>query len=418
MNGHDDRVRGFAAFPPGRRVRAGRSWWGDAWIRALEDTSLDQTLLRRGRRYAGAGHVGPITVSPGRVAADVHDGDEEILYRTRVFVEPLTDAQWDRFCDQVAVKAGHLAALLDREMPRELVVAADDVGVPLLPGVGELQPECDCPEWGHPCRHGAALCYQVAWLLDADPFLLLLIRGRGERELLAGLRQRTARVAAVEADTASAPAGVPAEQVFNRPDPPPPSVRIDLPEPVGAPPTLPDGPGIAAWSLRVLVDNAAARATMLLDLVDRSDPNTDVGGPVVPVDEWSDAVRLAASGADGPTLARLRRAVDRPGRDFDRAVRAWECGGRTGLAVLTGSWRPAPPVLARARVRLRAGWVGDEVPQPRVWRNRWTFPDRQAQLRYGPDGRWYPYRERADGWWPAGPPRVDPVEVLADLFGE
>jgi hypothetical protein len=39
-------------------------------------------------------------------------------------------------------------------------------------------------------------------------------------------------------------------------------------------------------------------------------------------------------------------------------------------------------------------------------------------LRYGQDGRWYPYREAADGeWWPAGAPRDDPAEALADLLG-
>lgn len=411
MSADNDRVRGFAAFPPGRRGRQHRSWWGDAWIRALEETSLDHTLLRTGRRYASAGQVGPITVSPGRVAADVHDGDGNVLYRSRVLVERLTDAQWTRFLEQVVTRAGHVAALLDRELPRELVGAADEAGVPLLPGVGDLQPECDCPDWGLPCRHAAALCYQVAWLLDADPFVLLLIRGRGERELLAALR-RTVRAGAGEAEVADGSAGVPATQVFARPDPP-------LPAPVssvgaaGLP--LPGGPGLAAEALRGLVDNAADRAGVLLRLVDGG-PTGDGGG--LPADEWSDAVRLAAGGVDGPALARLRRVADRPAREFDRAVRAWRYGGHEGLAVLTEPWQPAPAQLSRVRDALRAGWAGDELPLPRVWRNRWTFPDRRVQLRYGRDGRWYPYREEAGGdWWPAGEPGTDPVPVLADLFG-
>ncbi|MBF9133650.1 hypothetical protein I0C86_32650, partial [Plantactinospora sp. S1510] len=122
--------------------------------------------------------------------------------------------------------------------------------------------------------------------------------------------------------------------------------------------------------------------------------------------------------AGGPALARLRRASGRPAREFSRAVRAWEYGGHAGLAVLEESWRPPAAGLARARARLGAGWAGDELPEPQVWRNRWTFPDRRAQLRYGQDGRWYPYREAADGeWWPAGVPRNDPVEALADLLG-
>ncbi|OSC47127.1 hypothetical protein B5181_42380, partial [Streptomyces sp. 4F] len=74
-------------------------------------------------------------------------------------------------------RPGHIAALLDKELPHSLA----DCGVPLLPGPGDLAPQCSCPDSGHPCKHAAALCYQTARLLDADPFVLLLLRGRGER---------------------------------------------------------------------------------------------------------------------------------------------------------------------------------------------------------------------------------------------
>ena len=190
----DDRIRGFPPFPPpGKRAsHFARSWWGKAWVQAMEDTSLDRELLTRGRAYARTGHVGPITVSPGRIAAPVHD-DHDTPYHSVVFVEQLTGAEWERFLDEVAAKSGHIAALLDRDMPHDLVEAAEDAGVRLLPGVGDLEPECDCPDWGHPCTHAAALCYQASWLLDSDPFVLLLMRGRGERELLDELQRRNAR---------------------------------------------------------------------------------------------------------------------------------------------------------------------------------------------------------------------------------
>ncbi|MDA0638831.1 hypothetical protein OUY22_35930, partial [Nonomuraea sp. MCN248] len=179
-------ARGFPAFPRRRAgARFATTWWGRAWLQALHDTSLDQTLLQQGRAYAKAGQLGPITVSPGRLAA-VAEHEHDAVVR----VEQLSDAAWDRFLDQVAAKAGHIAALLDRDMPHDLVRAAEAAGVPLLPEVGDLEPECSCPEWA--CRHTAALCYQASWLLDADPFVLLLLRGRGERELIEALRLRDA----------------------------------------------------------------------------------------------------------------------------------------------------------------------------------------------------------------------------------
>ncbi|MFE0775612.1 SWIM zinc finger family protein [Streptomyces sp. NPDC058861] len=53
-------------------------------------------------------------------------------------------------------------------------------------------PHCSCPDWGDPCKHAAALYYQVARLLDHDPFVLLLLRGGGEGELMRDLHQRNA----------------------------------------------------------------------------------------------------------------------------------------------------------------------------------------------------------------------------------
>lgn len=181
-------ARGFPAFPAGarRRARFARSWWGNAWITAIEDAALDNNQMKIGRKYAYAGQVGPITVSHGRIAATVY-GSDRTPHAASVHIAQLTDAEWARLLDWVAAKAGYIAALLDREMPHDLT-AAD---VPLLPQMTDLEPECDCEGWELPCRHAAALSYQVAWLLDEDPFVLLLIRGRGEADLLDELQLRS-----------------------------------------------------------------------------------------------------------------------------------------------------------------------------------------------------------------------------------
>lgn len=378
-------VRGFPAFPPGRRQA--RTWWGKAWIKAMEDTSLDAFQLKRGRRYASAGMVSAITISPGRIAADVNDEAEDASYRTVVLVSRLSDAEWDRFGEQVAAKAGHIAALLDRDMPRELVETAADADVPLLPGIGDLEPECDCPSWELPCKHAAALCFQVSWLLDDDPFLLLLMRGRAGTELLADLQLRTAR---------SAVAGTPALQAYERKLPPLP----DLDRPIGqsqALDELPPGPGIDPAGLRMLAADAALRASALL-----------AGQPRVDLDEWQDSVRLAATHG-----VSLRDNSARP-EDFDLAVRSWEQGGATGLSVLETSWTPPAPVLARAAAALAAAWEG-EVSDATFDGNRWTWPERGWQLRYGPDSRWYPYHLESGSWHPAGHPDPDPVTALTRL---
>ncbi|TDD52988.1 hypothetical protein E1286_07985 [Nonomuraea terrae] len=368
--------RGFAAFPPQRAgARFATTWWGRAWIKAMEDTSLDQTLLRRGRAYAKTGRLGPITVSPGRIAAVAEDE-----YDTVVAVEQLGDAEWERFLDQVAAKAGHIAALLDRDMPHELVADADDAAVPLLPSVGDLTPECSCPDWGHPCVHAAALCYQVSWLLDADPFVLLLMRGRGERELIEALQRRDTP----RAGAAGAPRGVPAAEAFAAGVPP-------LPQPppfevVFTAPALEPGAGVDVAALAALAASAAARARELL-----------LRGRLPDLTPHQDHVRLAADhGLDAGVGA--------------AAVEIWRYGGADGLDTLETSWTPPSRDLARAQARLEAGWEGAGPPAIRAWRNRWTLGDRQ--MRYGRDGRWYPFARRGDEWWPAGPPERDPATLM------
>ncbi|WP_346780016.1 SWIM zinc finger family protein, partial [Streptomyces sp. S3(2020)] len=167
------------------------TWWGNAWVDALERGALDAKRLARGRGYAEQGHVDAITVTPGLVLAYVQ-GSRPRPYRVQVRLRTLDDADWDRFLDTAADRTGHIAALLDKEMPHALA----EGGVRLLPGPGDLEPQCSCPDRGHPCKHAAALCYQTARLLDADPFVLLLLRGRGERELLDALSRLSAARAA------------------------------------------------------------------------------------------------------------------------------------------------------------------------------------------------------------------------------
>ncbi|MFI5835908.1 SWIM zinc finger family protein [Micromonospora sp. NPDC051300] len=406
----DGRARSFPAFGPGRRIgkKFADTWWGNAWIESMEHTALDPEQLKKGRRYAFAGQVGSITVSPGRISAPVHDGDQYTPHDTVVRIGTLSDAEWDRLLDKVAAKAGHIAALLDRDMPHDLVHTADDAGVRLLPGYGDLEPACDCPSWDHPCRHAAALSYQASWLLDRDPFVLLLMRGRAEPELIEELRARnTGRAAAAEEEDVvgdraeEAYAGDPAEL----PGPPPP-VRG---EPMALTPVLAahDAPGLDAEALGVLAADAASRARHLLTAT-----ADEVLAPEH--DAWQDAVRLASRMPRSRAARRLGEASGRAD-DLPRAIKAWEYGGAAGLDVVDAVFGPPKELVSRATDALReAGGIGGATPEVKNWRNRWTV-GRDVQVRYGRDGRWYPFRRRSGEWWPAGPPGPDPADALLDL---
>ncbi|WP_327153717.1 SWF or SNF family helicase [Streptomyces tubercidicus] len=416
--------RTFEALPAARGQAFARSWWGQAWLKALEDSALDGAQVKLGRRHARAGAVGAVSVRPGRITAVVQDRDHT-RHRSDVLLQQLSAADWDRFLDLVADRAGHIAALLDRDMPPVLVEDAAAAGIELLPGIGDLEPECDCEAWDH-CAHSTALCYQLARLLDQDPFILLLMRGRGERELLDELQARSASRAAGEtgADAAAEPdgAGVPAAEAYAARDilPPLPAAPPPVAAP-GAPPVLgggtPPAPGVDVAALEFLIGDAAARAQGLLaDALSSRHPETPPPPVLTPA---QDAVRLAAAAPGAAISARLAAGSGRDARSLAVAVRAWELGGAAGLAVLEEDWTPEPEALARATGRLAAAWEDDGArPRLRVTRNRWTVVGGAAQLRYGRDGRWWPYRREGGRWVPAGPGTDDPAGALAELSAE
>lgn len=411
--GRDSELRRtFPAFPPRPSAddRFAETWWGNAWVAALEQGALDAKRLARGRGYAQEGHVDAITVTPGLALAYVR-GSRPRPYRVQVRLRTLDDADWTRFLDAVAERPGHIAALLDKEMPPTLA----ECGVPLLPGPGDLEPHCSCPDRGHPCKHAAALCYQTARLLDADPFVLLLLRGRGERGLLDALsRLSAARAARAAQEQGPAPlAGVRATEAL-APGRQLPALPAPLPVPPhpDQPPVYPAAPGGPdPFALDQLATDAAARAHALL---------TAGRDPVGELTLWQDAVRLAAarpgSGLTAGTRAlysSLSAADERTPAELARAVAAWRQGGLEGLAVLEEPWDPPAGRFDRARPLLLAA----DLPAFRPWRNRLTHPGGHVQLRLGRDGLWYPYESEPghDDWWPRGTPDLDPVGALTGL---
>nr|WP_233228330.1 SWIM zinc finger family protein [Streptomyces sp. BSE7-9] len=410
-----DHRRTFPPFPPrlsGDGEPFAETWWGRAWVTALEDGALDPARLARGRGYAQQGHVDAITVTPGLVLAYVQ-GSRPRPYRVQVRLRTFDEADWDRFLDAAADRPGHIAALLDKEMPQSLA----DCGVPLLPGPGDLAPRCSCPDSGHPCKHAAALCYQTARLLDADPFVLLLLRGRGEREVIDALSRLSAARAARAAqgrEPEQLP-GMRATDAVSRRGPglpPPPPAPLPPPSHPEQPPVYPASPGGPdPFALDQLATDAAARAHALL---------TTGRDPVGPLSLWHDAVRLAAarpgSGLTAGTralYASLARAAGRTPGDLARAVAAWRQGGPTGLAVLEEPWDPPAGRFDRARPLLLAA----DLPAFRPWRNRLTHPRGHVQLRLGRDHLWYAYESEPgqDDWWPRGTPDPDPVGALTGL---
>ena len=388
----------------------GATWWGAAWIDALEHRArLDPNRLPRGRTYARTGQVEALELGPGRVLAAVQ-GSADLPYAVEVRVTTLTDDEWERVLDELASRAGHAAALLDGELPPGVAEDVRATGLDLLPGAGEIRTTCSCPDRAEPCKHAAAVCYLVADELDDDPFALLALRGRGRDEVLAGLRAR-------RTDPGLAPAagfddtltwvgddGVPAAEAWTHQVAPLPRLPTP-PRSAGTPPVPgsdpPPGSGLRADRLHLLAADAAERALDLAGGATGSGLELDRDEDIA---RWAARLleRPAADGSSpaGPTAAELARAGDLTDRELHRRALAWRDGGPGAYAALVGTWDPTPEQLAPGRELLG--------PSARARRNRLTAGD--EQLRLGADGHWYPYRRTRSGWDPDGP-RLEDTEL-------
>ncbi len=414
----------------------GRTWWGRAWVEALEQRArLDPNRLPRGRDYARSGAVGELILAPGEARARVQ-GRKTEPYEVRIRVRRFTDAEWDRVLTAISARLGHAAALLDGELPPQIAEDAAGAGLDLLPGGGEIGPRCSCPDDADPCKHSAAACYLVTDALDADPFVLLLLRGRTRDQVLAGVRARR-RGAPADTDTAVGPAptsgpgrrgyeasgalqpratddeSVDARAAFSAPTP-----STEIPAPPlpparpGQPAALPVDP--PAWRADLgsdLFELAADAATRAWEMAVGLSADSGLG-----LSADADLARRAGRALGTPAFAKLAVRSGISARELARQALAWRNGGLAGLELLHSEWDPAteepeaPDLLKTARSALRDKNGGAETL---IEGNRITTG--RLQLRLGHDLRWYPYARSDGDWEPSGPPDPDPARAVADL---
>lgn len=382
----------------------GQTWWGTAWLQALEQRALaNPNRLARGRTYARQGRVNRVELSPGLVVATVRGTD---IYTTSLSVRLLGDAEWDRVLDLVMTRAANSAALLAGEVPHA-------IGDLLLPGHGDIGPDCTCPDRAEPCKHAAALCYLVADLFDEDPFALLSLRGRGRGEVLAEVRRRRSKVLGAEtaeqsnlprgADpgtpaaaafkrTAAADSDPEADRIGSRPVPRSPRVGVQYRLAV-APPA---DSGIDISALRELVADAADRAWRMLATGDESGLGASIG---------DDVVRRAARSTSEQSAA-IASATGLTAQELALAAQAWRVGGRSGHRVGRDRWQPTADELEPGLNALGRG--------AKARANRVSLGP--LQLRLDPDRLWWRFDsdERLDWLLTAGP-ASDPAELLAPV---
>ncbi len=185
--------------------------WSEAWLQALASFS-HPGRLRRGQQFADKRKVRRLEVKVGEITADVKEDDR--WYHVTIHLPPLDDATWDQIVERLASQALYSARLLQGEMPPEVVQVFAECGAPLLPEAATLTASCTCPDWEVPCKHIAGVYYLLAERFDDDPFLLFLVRGRSQEQLLTMLRQRRQTTSGQETAADDVYQALPLEQLL------------------------------------------------------------------------------------------------------------------------------------------------------------------------------------------------------------
>jgi uncharacterized Zn finger protein len=224
------RVRGAAA--------RSTTWWGRAFVRSFEELTLEAQDLGAARSLARSGRLGAIVVLEAMASAVADPGGTNPMM-AQIKVDRLDSASWTTFAREAARESGHAAALEAGDLPVDLVEHADEAGVELIPGPGDIDTACECDSWAQPCVHTLALLYQLAWQVDRDPYVLMLLRGRTREDLLA--------------EVAALASGVPSPGVEEREE-----VRIRAAQVLALAEDAPAGHGLADASVAAY-DEAVSR---------------------------------------------------------------------------------------------------------------------------------------------------------------
>ncbi|WGV24117.1 SWIM zinc finger family protein [Halotia branconii] len=167
-----------------------RTWWGDRFIKALENFT-DDNRLKRGRSYASGGKVLNFDIDQNKITAQVQGSINPYfgvytvpIYKIAIEIKPIAKTSWNEAIKKLSSKASTVSRLLLNEVPENIEDTFSRLGLHLLPHSSkDFTTKCSCPDYANPCKHIAGVYYLVASQLDNNPFLLFELRGLSQAEL-------------------------------------------------------------------------------------------------------------------------------------------------------------------------------------------------------------------------------------------
>jgi uncharacterized Zn finger protein len=164
-------------------------WWVAEWMELINSYRYKKRL-ERAWIYAREGNVLSIRFEGRRVQARVQ-GTEAEPYKVKLWLDVLTDEDWEFVLEALTQKARWTCQLLAGIMPDDIERAFAVSGKRLFPfKLQEVRSECSCPDKANPCKHISAVYYLMGDRFSEDPFVLFQLRGRSRSQLLSDLAER------------------------------------------------------------------------------------------------------------------------------------------------------------------------------------------------------------------------------------
>ena len=165
-----------------------REWWVERWLDLLASYRFKKRL-ERGRSYAREGNVLSMEFANSRAKAEVQGSDNK-PYRVSLSLDSFSNEDWNFVINKMSEKAVFSAQLLAGEMPESIEAVFTASGLSLFPfTLNDVRSRCNCPDKANPCKHIAAVYYQLGDRFSEDPFIIFQLRGRTKNQIIERLRQ-------------------------------------------------------------------------------------------------------------------------------------------------------------------------------------------------------------------------------------
>lgn len=150
-------------------TKYGKTWWGEHWLRSLQNVDYDNRLPR-GASYARNGHVKEVKIKENVINAKVA-GSRPSPYKVTIIVPPFFEEQTEQLMQEIISRPALISKLLNRELDPEILTIAENLGLKVFPKQWtDFKMQCSCPDWAVPCKHLASVIYMLSLEIDNNPF--------------------------------------------------------------------------------------------------------------------------------------------------------------------------------------------------------------------------------------------------------